>query len=344
MNVAVLGAGNSGLAMAAHLAASGERVRLWNRTRTNLADIIGANSISCSGIVEGDVHIDCATDDMREALDGADIVMVTTPASAHVSVARAIGDLLVDGVPVLLNPGRTFGAIRFADALGASGAIVAEAQTIVYTCRRIGLKSVHVYSLKRSVKLACLDSAETPTLLAALPNCLCERFSAANSILETSLGNVGPMLHCAPFLLNVGWTESESSSYKYYYDGITPSVGALVERMDAERLAVAESLGVRVDSVIDWMKAEYPTSGTTLFECVRNNDAYREIDAPSSLKHRYIYEDVPYGLVQFESLGNQLGIKMPHITAVIDMACALLGEDFRIAPTVSLERIEEQIR
>ena len=32
MNVTIIGAGNSGLAMAAHLSAEGNRVTIWNRT------------------------------------------------------------------------------------------------------------------------------------------------------------------------------------------------------------------------------------------------------------------------------------------------------------------------
>ena len=312
MRAAVLGAGNSGMAMAAHLAACGEDVALWNRTRANIEHIAEMHAINCGGIVEGEVRIGLVTDSLGEAVDGADMVFVTVPATAHVELARQLASVLGNAVPVLLNPGRTFGALRFADAMVLAGCpykpLVAEAQTIVYTCRKRDDISVDVFALKRSVALACIDAEGTKVVLEALPDCLRGRFRAAASTLETSLGNVGPILHCAPFLLNAGWTESERSSYEYYYDGITPTIGGFLERLDEERIEVARALGVEVPSTMQWMLEEYQTHGETLFECVRNNASYRGIDAPRSLRHRYLYEDVPYGLVQFEAVGRQLGM------------------------------------
>ena len=80
---------------------------------------------------------------------------------------------------------------------------------------------------------------------------------------------------------------------------------------------------------MEWMKREYATKGTTLYDCIQNNKAYKEIDAPKSVFHRYIFEDVPYGLVPFERLGNELGIDTRYITVAIDLANALVEEDFR---------------
>ena len=55
------------------------------------------------------------------------------------------------------------------------------------------------------------------------------------------------VLHCAPLLLNAGWTESDRNIYKYYYDGITPSVGKLIEQIDLERVSVSVSLGHKLN-------------------------------------------------------------------------------------------------
>ena len=61
---------------------------------------------------------------------------------------------------------------------------------------------------------------KTQEIISRLPQCLQSHFVPAKSMIETSIGNVGMVLHCAPLLLNTGWTE-ENSTYKYYYDGIT---------------------------------------------------------------------------------------------------------------------------
>jgi opine dehydrogenase len=148
-------------------------------------------------------------------------------------------------------------------------------------------------------------------------------------MIQTSIGNVGMVLHCAPLLLNTGWTESEKNIYKYYYDGITPTIGKLIEKIDDERVAVSDALGDKVESTKDWFIRTYHVSGNNLFECIQNNEAYKTIDAPGSLKHRYIFEDVPCGLVPLEAIGLKLGLDMSCTTLIIDLASKLLNVDFR---------------
>lgn len=73
----------------------------------------------------------------------------------------------------------------------------------------------------------------------------------------------------------------------------------------------------------------YHVTGSNLYECIQNNEAYKTIDAPGSLKHRYIFEDVPCGLVPLESIGLKLGLNMGYTTLIIDLASKLLNFDFR---------------
>lgn len=130
-------------------------------------------------------------------------------------------------------------------------------------------------------------------------------------------------------MLNTGWTENPSNIYKHYYDGITPTIANFIERIDEERVSVSEALGLKIESTEEWLKRTYHIEGDNLFECIQNNEAYKTIDAPNSLKHRYIYEDVPCGLVPIESVGLKLGLDMSYTTLTIDLACKLIGIDFR---------------
>lgn len=50
---------------------------------------------------------------------------------------------------------------------------------------------------------------------------------------------------------------------------------------------------------------------------------------PVTVNSRYVTEDVPQGLVMLESLGKALDIKTPVATALIEIANAALGQDFR---------------
>ncbi|MFA7421410.1 MAG: NAD/NADP octopine/nopaline dehydrogenase family protein [Melioribacteraceae bacterium] len=45
--------------------------------------------------------------------------------------------------------------------------------------------------------------------------------------------------------MNAGWIE-ENAEFQFYLDGVTESVGRVLEKIDCERKKVAETLGIRV--------------------------------------------------------------------------------------------------
>lgn len=333
MHILIIGAGNSGLAMAAHLASNGHNINIWNRSKQNIQKLLLTKTIFCSGILNGPVTVDLVTDNMKEALHNIELILVTTPANSHTDIAQLLAANLDKDIPIILNPGRTFGALNFYLTFRKYNHIfipkIAETQTIVYTCRKTAEDSVIIYSLKRNVKIASLFLKDKKVIMHCFPENLKKYFFPVNSFIETSLGNVGMILHCAPFILNAGWTECPTTEYKYYYEGITPTVGKLIEKLDNCRVSVAKELGYRVPSTLEWMKEEYMVEGHTLYECIKNNSSYKEIDAPQSLHHRYIFEDVPYGLAPLEKIGIELKVDMKPVTLIIEMANLLMETDFR---------------
>lgn len=94
------------------------------------------------------------------------------------------------------------------------------------------------------------------------------------------------------------------------------SVAGFLEKMDGERLAVARAVGTDVSSVKRWLTSAYVSSeGDTLYDAIQSNEAYREIYAPETIHHRYVYDDVPTGLVPMVSLGKLLGVDTPSWTS-----------------------------
>lgn len=330
-SVFVCGAGHQGLSMSAHLALNGMQVRLWNRSPDHIQAVRETGMIHCSGIVNGDAIIETVSSNMEEVV--SDFVMVTTPSSAHVDVARRLAPFVHKDMVVVLNPGRTFGAIAFAEELKRCGVTelpqIAETQTIVYTCRKSGPNSANIFALKNDVKIAALRGSDIDYILNAMPDCLRPYFSPVGSVAITSLSNIGMVLHCAPVMMNVGWIESEKVDFKYYYDGISKSVAHLLEKIDLERQAVARAGGYEVESLKEWLHRTYEVEGDTILECIRNNQAYREIDAPPTIHTRYIFEDVPNGLVPVESMGQEFGVPTPNITTIINLACSVMDDDYR---------------
>ncbi len=329
--VFVCGAGHQGFSMAAHLTLNGVEVGLWNRTQKNIQEVLDTGVIHCAGIVHGDARISKVSTDASEVF--TDFVMVTTPSSAHKDIAKEIAPYVKEDTIIVLNPGRTFGAIEFAEELKKNGVTqlphIAETQTIVYTCRKTGPNSTSILALKNDVEIAAIHGSDINYIMDQMPECLKPYFKTVNSVGHTSLSNIGMVLHCAPVMMNVGWIETPKVDFKYYYDGISPSVAHFLEKIDAERQAVAKAGGFPVESLKQWLERTYLVSGSDLFECIRNNEAYKEIDAPPTINTRYIFEDVPNGLVPVEAMGQEFGVPTSNITTIINLACSVMDADFR---------------
>ena len=117
-----------------------------------------------------------------------------------------------------------------------------------------------------------------------------------------------------------------------------------MEKIDIERLAVASAIGENIESVQQWLERTYNAKGNNLFETIQNNVSYREIDAPPTINCRYIFEDVPNGLVPVERIGNDLGICTSNISLVIDLANVIMEKDFRLSGrSYSFEMIKKYL-
>ncbi|MDP3177142.1 MAG: NAD/NADP octopine/nopaline dehydrogenase family protein, partial [Spirochaetaceae bacterium] len=256
----VVGAGHGGLAMAGHLGIMGFPVRLYNRTDERLEGVRWHGGIHVDGEVNGFGPVELATSNIAEAIADADVVMVVTPSTAHRGLARLMSPALADGQIVVLNPGRTGGALEFrkemVDAGCAARPVIAEAQTFVYASRAVSRFEGHIYKIKNGVALAALPSHWTPEVLDVL-DAAYPQFKAGDSVLVTSLENIGAVFHPALTILNAGWIEETHGDFEYYLQGITPSIALILQRIDDERLAVARALGVRSMSAREWLYLSY---------------------------------------------------------------------------------------
>ena len=113
------------------------------------------------------------------------------------------------------------------------------------------------------------------------------------------------------------------------YDGISESVAKYIEKVDSERVNNRKALGFGIETTKEWLQRTYNISVRSLYECICKNEAYREIDAPSTIKTRYILEDVPNGLAPEEHLGKIIGVENLYCTTIINLASSVCYIDFR---------------
>jgi len=329
----VIGAGHGGKAMAADLAAKGFSVTLYNRTADRISEIAARGTIDLE--YENGASRCCSltlvTSDIGEALQETDVVMVVVPASGHRDVAQACAPHLHDGQIVVLNPGRTGGALEFRqilDRLGCSASvIVAETNTLVFACRSTGPAQARIFRRKNAVPLAALPAVQTGRVLEAICDAY-PQFIPVPNVLHTSLDNMGAIFHPALSLLNVGWIERTRGEFQFYIDGVTESTSRVLEALDRERVTVAASLGVHARSAIRWLRDAYSAKGETLYEVMQGNPGYQGIKAPRSLNHRYVFEDVPFSMVPLISLGAQFGVDTQSVDAMVRLACVVHGTNY----------------
>ena len=341
---AVLGAGHGGLAMAGHLALMGFDVKLYNRSEERLWGVKSMGGITLEGEVEGFGKIEVASNNMEEIISDVEIIMVVVPATAHQFMAEQCAPYLKDGQLVILNPGRTFGALEFKQVISKVGTtadvIIAEAQTFIYASRVVGPAQAHIFRVKNSIPVASIRAYLIPKVLERL-RIAYPQFVAGDNIFKTSFENIGAVFHPAICVLNAGWIEDDAE-FQFYLEGVTESVGRVLEKVDEERVKVAEALGIRAMSAKEWLFLAYGANGKNLRETMKSNPGYRGIMAPNRLSIRYISEDVPSSLVPMASIGRKFGVPTPTIDSIIEIASTINDVDYwSIGRTVEKLQIQD---
>lgn len=331
--ITVIGAGNGGKAMAAHLAIMGADVTLYNRTWINIAAMNERGGISLSNedqFMEFG-EISNFTSKIEVAVRASQIIMVVIPAFAHAEIAEKMSPFLQNGQIIVLNPGRTLGAFEFRKVLSEKGCtaniIVAETQTFIYASRSEGPAQALIYRIKDAVPLAAFPSEKTQVVLDALDP-FYPQFIDGKTVLHTGLDNIGAIFHPTITLHNAGWIEATGGEFQFYIDGVTPSIARVMEAIDRERIQIGKAIGIKLLTACEWLKIAYNAEGDNLFEKIQNQAGYRGIKAPSTLNHRYINEDIPMSLVPMASLGKMLGIRVRGMESIIRLACIIRKKDY----------------
>jgi len=331
---AVIGAGNGGKAMAAHLALKGFPVSLYNRTPSRIEAIKELGGIqleSFDGGPHGFGKLRKVTSSIEEVVEDADVIMVVLPSSAHAQIAAQLSSCLKDGQLIILHPGRTCGAIEFRKVISDMGCeaevTIAEAETFLYASRSEGPALARIFRIKNAVPLAALPATRTKEVLDVIRDAFSEYIDGVN-VLNTGLNNMGAIFHPALTILNAGRIESTAGEFQFYIDGVTPSTARVLQVLDRERVTVAASVGVRARTALEWLRLAYNVQGENLYQAIQNQTGYHGIKAPNTLNHRYIFEDVPMSLVPIAALAQRYGVSVRGIESIIRMACIIHSTDY----------------
>ncbi len=341
--IAVLGGGNGAFITAADLSLKGFNVNLFEIQELSesiyLAQKNGGIKLDVKGnlknVQSGNAKLNKITSNIKDAIIDRDIIFLVVPAFAQKIFAKLSAEFLKPEQIIILEPGNFGGSLEFAYILKKAGVknlpFLVEFECMLYSGFKNDSGSVWVSGYKDKLKVATYPGKHINKIFSRLID-IYPGLEKTDSILETGLSNTNSTLHAPILILNSGWVENKDKDFLFYWEGCTQSVAKVAEKIDLERIIIGKELGINLvstkDIILNWYKHQ-GAKGNTLYEVLSTNPVYEWDYAPNSLEHRFILEDVPYGMVPMEILGKILNVNTPLITSIIEICSTLVNKDLR---------------
>jgi opine dehydrogenase len=331
MKIAVLGGGGNAHTMAAEFALAGFSVNLCDLPRfgKKIEHVMKTGEIEKIGSVgttshTGKAKLNKVTVDVREGIKGVDVIVIAVPAYEQMEFFEAIIANLEDHQTIIIIPGN-WGALRLFNLLKRQKVTarvrIAETDRCMFICRIgeswLGAGKARVILERDSLQIAAIPAEDTEWVQDKL-KILYPRLLPAACVLETSLNNSNLITHGPIVMMNTGWLEHTRGQFMIYRDGGTPSIGRVVDAVARERDSVLARFGIKA------MPRE------PFYDAVKKAQWVHDPCevGPPSLDHRYITEDIPYGLVPMALLGHLFGISTPVSDAIVELASTAMNRDF----------------
>lgn len=328
MRIAVFGGGHGSYAAAADLSEQGHSVALWRRNAEALRPVLENRRITIKDSKgRRDVSIALVSAQAQEALAGAQLIVMPTPAFAQEYIAGTLAPYLRDGQVLFIPPG-TFGSYAMMRTLrqhGCSAQIaIAETGTLPYLARKHDVAEVAI-----TMRAKRLPTGVFPGRLSAMA---LERVRQAYAAIEpiedalsAALMNAGPIIHPPLILMNAGALE-HYERWDIHNEGTKPSVRRVTDALDTERIAIREALGY---GGYHFPLRDHYTSDRWMYgdahdRLVESGDWRERIDLT---QHRYMTEDVVYGLALLVSIGRWAKVPTPVAAGLLSIAGAVLSRD-----------------
>lgn len=326
--VGVAGAGGVAFGTAAFLMQQGHPAMLWSPSGKRTEPFAAGAPLEAKGAITGTFTPGIATD-AKHLCDSSDVLLLALPGYGHKAVMDALAPHLRADQAVIISSHASLGALYLAGLLarrGISLPVVAWGTTMT-TGRAFSPTGVNVNTVRAKVDLCTIPadrSAEGKALCEALFG---ERFVQRDGLLAISLSNLNPQNHLGIALGNI--TRMEKGEVWSQGEHVTPLVGRLLEALDAERLAIAEALGLKVRTIFEHFHLSFHVPVASISEM--NQQMHRLGNGgtgPATADSRYVTEDVPYGLALTAQLGDLAGRPAVLHKAGIAIFSAMYDRDF----------------
>ena len=334
MKVAVLGCGNVGVAIAADLSIKGEEVTIvkTSQSRSEVFDKIvkNGNRILLKENNEyKEAKINSLTYDLS-SIAFADVIFVTIQSTYHEEVIKKMSKYLKPNqvVIVICSYMSSYYFRKFCDSLPMIAETtgpylegrIEEEDVIGEIVFRVGCRltrsPLSVHPANRGDE--CMEIIHK----------LYKGFARDYSVLESALLNPNMVLHTVGSIMSIPRIEFSKGVFCMYREAYARGNDATLNIMlglDEEKKKVLRHLGCKPIDVFQ--------AGGFLGDPMESFYTYSESSdralSPTSVRSRYITEDVSQGLVLLESIAQSINMEVPVTSALINIANIALGCDFR---------------
>ena len=343
--VAVLGAGSGGFMSAADMGSMGYEVALFSRSDDKVKGVREKGGIEVLDIDSKPTgmfgKVACATSDIAEAIKGAQVILNPVPYFVCEEYARLAAPYLEEG-QVVIYLGKGGAALTWAKVLREMGInkkiYLADANTLPYGTSRMGDWQVRLENRTQNLIIATFPGKDIGYVQGVAEKVYPAKngytIRPGRNPIDSILVDYNAITHTPPMVCNAARLEmGEKDFHLFGKRENTPGVVRLIERIDRERMAIGEKLGLEQHTLeeeilmVKW-NPNQEDYVLPLYDAIHT--PYLEVcEGPYTLDTRHLTEDIPYGLVTFSSLGKLLGVPTPYSDAIITMSEGLLDRDFR---------------
>jgi opine dehydrogenase len=129
---------------------------------------------------------------------------------------------------------------------------------------------------------------------------------------------------------NAGRIEATAGEFGFHRDGTQAAVARVTEAIDQERMELAQRLHVPAVAFGELFHqlGFTPSPAGGVLEAIRASELIHPIQSPSTLDHRYLREDIAWGLVPWMQPAAAVGSPAPVITALTNLAGVMNSVDY----------------
>lgn len=322
MAISIIGAGHCGCALAVDLLSRGVPVLLYAHPehRQNIDTLQQRGYLESIGERGGRFHPQLSTS-LSEAVAFSNHLVITVPAYGHCTIIAELASLDLRKHVVICITGSFF-SLMARQHLNVRALV--ETSTSPYASR-FEDGQIRILGIKKVMPAASLPVDYCREHGTSVEDIFGMRLDVRSSVLEIGLMCVTGVIHPPPTLMNAGWIETSHGAFHFYRDGISPSIGNVIDAMDHERQDVARGFDVEDSpAVVEIMNAYYERSFSTFTDFAHHSPEHNAISmAPAHLRHRFITQDVPHVLVPWIALGQIVGVKCPTMLAIVHLASVI---------------------